>query len=67
MLTAIAAVTPAVGECVAEYQRTGQVDAHRVANTIVILATTGLTIVGRVGATDAVYTPRGIPGPDRPR
>lgn len=61
-LTAVAAIAPVIGQNVADYQEKGKVDPNSVAQIVVILATTGLTIMGRIEANTLVYTPNGLPG-----
>jgi hypothetical protein len=64
--TAVAAIAPTVGQNVATFQEKNKVDPNGVAQIAVILATTGLTIIGRVDAKTIVYTPSGMPGPNPP-
>lgn len=66
VLTAVAAIAPTIGDSVAEYQEKGKVSPNRISNIVVVLATTGLTVVGRVSADTPLYTPKGLPGPDKP-
>ena len=66
VLTAIAAIAPAIAKNVNDYQTTGKVDPNSVSQIVVVLATTGLTILGRVDATAPLYTPSGFPGPNKP-
>ena len=66
VLTAIAAIAPVVARNVSDYQNTGKIDPNGMAQIVVVLATTGLTILGRVDATASVYTPNGLPGPNKP-
>jgi hypothetical protein len=66
VLTAIAAISPVVAKNVEEYQNTGKIDPNSVSQIVVVLATTGLTILGRIEATEPVYTPKGLPGADKP-
>ncbi len=67
VLTAIASISPVVAKDVTDYQNTGKIDANGISQIVVILATTGLTILGRVEATDTVYTPKGLPGANKPK
>lgn len=67
VLTAIAAIAPVVAKNVSDYQNTGKIDPNGVSQIMVVLATTGLTILGRVDASTPVYTPKGLPGPDKPK
>ncbi len=66
VLTAIASISPVIAKDVTDYQNTGRVDPNGISQIVVILATTGLTILGRVEAKDTVYTPKGLPGRDKP-
>jgi len=65
VFTAIAAIAPVVAKNVSDYQNTGKIDPNGVSQIVVVLATTGLTILGRVDARTPVYTPKGLPGPDK--
>lgn len=56
VLTAIAAIAPVVARNVSDYQNTGKIDPNGIAQIVVVLATTGLTILGRVDANASVYT-----------
>ncbi|MBD0344703.1 MAG: hypothetical protein ICV63_07685 [Coleofasciculus sp. Co-bin14] len=69
VLTAVAAIAPAIGREVTEYQKTQTIDPQSISEIVVILATTGLTIMGRVDAntSGSVYTPSWAPGPNRPK
>jgi 4-amino-4-deoxy-L-arabinose transferase-like glycosyltransferase len=67
VLTAIAAVSPAIAKNVENYQNTGKIDPNGISQIVVVLATSGVTILGRINATDTVYTPKGFPGADKPR
>jgi anti-sigma-K factor RskA len=64
-LTAVAAIAPVVGQNVATYQEKGKIDPNSVAQVFVILATTGMTIMGRIEAKQPIHTPNGLPGPDQ--
>jgi 4-amino-4-deoxy-L-arabinose transferase-like glycosyltransferase len=66
VLTAIAAVSPAIAKNVENYQNTGKIDPNGISQIVVVLATSGVTILGRINATDTVYTPKGFPGADKP-
>jgi len=66
VLTAVAALAPAVARSVSDYQNTGKLDPNGLSQIVVVLATTGLTILGRVEASAPVYTPKGLPGPNQP-
>ena len=61
VFTAIAAIAPIVGKAVENRKFT--VDAT--VNIVIILCGAGGTVVGRVQAKDSIYTPNGLPGPDR--
>lgn len=67
VLTAIASISPVIAKNVADYQDTGKIDPNSVSQIVVVLATTGLTVLGRIDASASVYTPDGLPGPDKPR
>ncbi|NDJ19933.1 hypothetical protein [Myxacorys almedinensis] len=67
ILTAIAAISPVVAENIEEYQTTGKIDPNSVSQVVVVLATTGLTILGRIDATEPLYTPNGMPGANKPK
>lgn len=67
VLTAVAAIAPTIGKTVSDYQTTGKIDPSGISQIVVVLATTGVTILGRVEATAPVYTPSGLPGPDKPQ
>ncbi|MFB2917472.1 MULTISPECIES: hypothetical protein [Aerosakkonema] len=60
-LTAVAAIAPIVGEAVKEKKIT----VDRTVNIVIILATTGATLAGRVQAENSVYTPNWLPGPNK--
>jgi len=66
VLTAIASISPVVAKNVETYQNTGKIDPNGISQIVVVLATTGVTILGRAHATEAVYTPKGLPGADKP-
>lgn len=67
VLTAVAALAPVIGKSVSQYNETHEVDPQSLANIVVVFATTGLTIIGRIDANSSapVYTPNGLPGPDK--
>jgi anti-sigma-K factor RskA len=67
VLTAVAAVAPVIAKSVSDYQENKEVDPQGIANIVVVLATTSLTIIGRVDANNSgpVYTPQGTPGPNK--
>lgn len=67
VLTAIAAIAPVIAQNIEDYQQTGKVDASSVAQIVVVLSTTGLTVLGRINASTAIYTPDGLPGPNKAR
>ncbi|MGJ3252250.1 MAG: hypothetical protein ACFE0J_14145 [Elainellaceae cyanobacterium] len=66
VLTAIAAVSPIIAQQVEDYQTEGRVDPHAVSDVVIIMAGTTATILGRMNASSKVYTPKGMPGPNRP-
>lgn len=66
VLTAVASIAPVVARSVSDYQNTGKLDPNSISQIVVVLATTGLTILGRVDANSPVYTPNGLPGPNKP-
>lgn len=63
--TAIVAISPAVSDMVNEFLRSGRISPITILRISMLLATTGLTIVGRVSAETSVYTPEGLPGPNK--
>jgi hypothetical protein len=65
-LTAIASIAPILAKNVTDYQTSGKIDPNDIAQIVVVLATTGLTIIGRLDANGPVYTPNGFPGPNKP-
>jgi hypothetical protein len=65
-LTAIASIAPIIAKNITGYQNTGKIDPNDIAQIVVVLATTGLTIIGRLDASGPVYTPDGFPGPNKP-
>ncbi|BAU13801.1 hypothetical protein LEP3755_43430 [Leptolyngbya sp. NIES-3755] len=67
VLTATASISPVVATTVETYQNTGKINPQGISQIVVVLATTGVTILGRVKATEAVYTPKGLPGADKPK
>lgn len=67
VLTAIASISPAVANSIDTYQNTGKINAKDISQIVVVLATTGVTILGRINVTEAVYTPKGLPGADKPQ
>jgi hypothetical protein len=64
--TALIAILPAVSDLISEFQKTGKVNFNNVFQISTLLATTALTIVGRVTAENPVYTPAIMPGPNKP-
>ncbi|MCL1463243.1 hypothetical protein [Argonema galeatum] len=60
-LTALAAIAPIIGDAVSKHELSVQ---HTV-NIVIILATTGATVAGRVQAESPVFTPDGFPGPNK--
>lgn len=67
VLTAIASISPLAANTVETYQNTGKIDPKSISQIVVVLATTGVTILGRINVTEAVYTPKGLPGADKPK
>jgi hypothetical protein len=67
VLTAIASISPVVAKNVETYQDKGKIDPNGISQIVVVLATTGVTILGRISATETVYTPNGLPGADKPK
>lgn len=63
--TAMIAILPAINDLLAEFQQTGKVDFGNVFKISTLLATTSFTIIGRVTANSPVYTPAGLPGPNK--
>lgn len=66
VLTLIAAVAPIAAKEYEAFQQTGKITPTGVSNIVVISATTALTILGRVEATERIHTPKGFPGMDKP-
>jgi hypothetical protein len=67
VLTAVAAIAPAIARNVDKYQHNQPIDPQSVSEIIVILCTTGLTLMGRIDANSSapVYTPNWAPGPNK--
>lgn len=61
MLTLVVAIAPKVGEMVDNKK----VDGANISQLIVLFGTTTLTIIGRVDAKRPIYTPDGVPGPNK--
>jgi hypothetical protein len=61
VFTAVIAIAPTVGNAV----KAKELTVDDTVKLVMLLATTGLTITGRVQAKEAVFTPKGIPGPNR--
>lgn|GEM_PF-764122 len=55
-MTAIASISPTIAKNVSDYQEKGKIDPNSVSQIAVVLATTGLTILGRLDATAPLYT-----------
>jgi hypothetical protein len=68
VLTAVTAIAPAIARDVTKYQDTHKFDPQSISEIVVILATTGLTLMGRIDANSSapVYTPNWAPGPNKP-
>ncbi len=64
--TAVVAISPAIIDLIDEFHKTGKIDPAKIFNISILLATTGLTIMGRIAADTSVYTPAGLPGPNKP-
>jgi hypothetical protein len=64
--TAVVAISPAIIDLIDEFQKTGKIDPAKIFNISMVLATTGLTIMGRIAADKPVYTPPGLPGLNKP-
>jgi hypothetical protein len=62
--TAVVAISPAVNDMISEFLRTGNISPISLLNTTILIATTGITIMGRITADRRVYTPVGFPGRD---
>ncbi|MBD2041317.1 hypothetical protein [Microcoleus sp. FACHB-672] len=60
VFTTVAAIAPILGNAVKEQKLT--VDAT--VNIVIILCGSGATVAGRVQATQPIYTPQGLPGPN---
>ena len=67
VLTAIASISPVIAKNVETYQNTGKIDPNGISQIVVVLATTGVTILGRINVTEALYTPDGLPGANKPK
>ncbi|HEY9631779.1 MAG TPA: hypothetical protein V6D14_00130 [Coleofasciculaceae cyanobacterium] len=67
VLTAVAAIAPAIDRDIEYYQKEGNMKPQSISEIVVILATTGLTIMGRIDANTSapVYTPDWAPGPNK--
>jgi hypothetical protein len=63
--TALVEILPAISSVLNEFQRTGKIDFGSIFKISMLLATTSLTIIGRVMADSPVYTPAGWPGPNK--
>ena len=61
IFTAIVAIAPTVGEAVDNRRISGK----DIAEIVGIIAGAGVTIVGRTNAKTAIFTPRGLPGPNK--
>jgi formaldehyde-activating enzyme involved in methanogenesis len=62
VLTAVAGIAPIVGKAVEQKK----LSVDNAVNIVIILATTGTTVIGRVQANESlVYTPNGLPGPNQ--
>ncbi|MCU0549957.1 MAG: hypothetical protein MUC48_11470 [Leptolyngbya sp. Prado105] len=64
-LTLLIAIAPKVGEEVDKYQNTGRVDGSSITQIVVLFGTTTLAIMGRIDAKQPLYTPDGLPGPNK--
>ncbi len=61
VFTTVAAIAPIIGEAVDNRKILGK----DVAQIVVILAGAAATVVGRVQAEEPIYTPHGLPGPNK--
>ncbi|MGG6264543.1 hypothetical protein [Leptolyngbya sp. AN10] len=61
MLTLIVAIAPKVGEMVDNKR----IDGASISQLVVLFGTSTLTILGRVDAKRPIYTPDGLPGPNK--
>lgn len=62
--TAVVAISPAINNIINEFLKTGKISPIDLLNTTIVIATTGITLMGRITADRRVYTPVGFPGPD---
>jgi hypothetical protein len=65
--TAILAIAPAMNDLLSEFQKTGKIDPASILKISMLLVTTAFTIMGRITAESSVYTPPGLPGPNKPQ
>ncbi len=65
--TALLAILPAIADLIDKFQKTGRIDPGSIFNITMLLATTTLTIIGRLASESSVYTPAGLPGPNKPQ
>lgn len=64
-LTLMVAIAPQIGKDIDSYRKDGTIDATSITQILVIFGTTTLTIMGRIDAKQPIYTPNGLPGPDK--
>ncbi|MBW4505566.1 MAG: hypothetical protein KME64_03515 [Scytonematopsis contorta HA4267-MV1] len=64
--TALVAILPTISDFLSEYHKTGKINIDNITEIAIVLASTTVTIIGRVVAENPVYTPVGLPGPDKP-
>lgn len=63
--TALVEILPAISDLLNKFQRDGTIDFGSIFRISMLLATTSLTIIGRIAADSSVYTPAGLPGPNK--
>jgi hypothetical protein len=61
VLTLLIAIAPKVGEMIDRRN----VDGASISQLVVLFGTTTLTIMGRIDAKQPLYTPDGLPGPNK--
>lgn len=65
-LTLVTAVTPKICTIIDDAVAGKPVKATDVGEVITICATSAVTFVGRLNAQSALYTPKGVLGPNKP-
>lgn len=63
--TASVTIVPAVSNMVKEFLKSGKISPLTILKISMLLVTTYITIMGRVEADRPVFTPVGLPGPNR--